>query len=151
MIEGLEYKLLTKEEKQSFGWEDPADIAIAVEVARNRVVGLITLDITKRRTFCDTCKDKCAVGYVVWTQEELRSQGVLSDLGDWAHQQLGIDPARIYIDYRCTLTEDQAAVLWARNLTLPPNFQFTPGATTVDNVQRTEEWIRRLSDALGYE
>lgn len=151
MFEELEYKIFTKEEKESFGYYDTAEIAVFIEKARNRIVCMMTLDITKRGAFCDSCNQRCAVGYVVWTHSDMRGQGLLSELARRFHADLDIDSSRVYIDPRETLSVDEAAFVWARGLRLTPGFQWDNTAKTTVNVRKTEEWIGRISQALGYD
>jgi hypothetical protein len=151
MLEGIEFRFLTPEEKVACNYLDSAEIVIAVEAERNRIVGMLTQDITKRGQFCDSCTQTCAVGYVVWTHVDMRNQGILTTMVDWTCERLGTDRSRLYIDPRETLSPDEAAFIWARQLRLPPGFQWTEGARTIDNVRKTEAWVARISQALGYE
>jgi hypothetical protein len=151
MLEGFEYKLFTKEEKDAFGFFDAAEIGVLIETARNRIVCMETLDITRRGQWCNSCNFKCAVGYVVWTHKDMRLQGLLSELTRLMYADLGVEYGRVYVDPRETLSEDEAAFFSVRELRLTPGFQWTPGTRTSDNVKKTEAWVERISAALGYD
>lgn len=151
MFELMTPVLLSPEQRSDISWVDTAEIAILVDPGTNRIVSAVTLDITRRGLFCDSCNYRCAMGRVVWTHEDYRSQGLVSSLHKWMREQLGVDQARLYIDPRCQLRVEEDAFLWARDLRKPPGWEWSETATSIQNVAITEAWIAHMSEVLGYD